>query len=139
MNVRHCRRFVVSLLLALMWSVNAIAEDRVRIVSVSPSDTKPLQVGDVVSFEVAIEYKIETADHRRVRIEISRGGDGDRAEVLSRWLQVLPRTRGALMVQRMVKVPKTVSLTVRAAIEDAAAYGRLARPISLDKKDYGVI
>jgi len=70
-------RAVVTLALLLSFSSHAGAED-LNIVSISPSTSKPLEVGSAVSFEIVLEYKIESAASRKIQLEILRGGDGER-------------------------------------------------------------
>jgi hypothetical protein len=129
------RRAWVALALILSFSFSAAAED-LSIVSLSPSSSKPLEAGSSVSFEIVFEYKIETAAFRRIQIEIVRGGDGERSEALSRWVQVVPKGKDKLTVKRTVNIPETGKISVDAFIpaEDSGA-----RALAFQKKEFDVV
>ena len=78
---------LISSILLLGMATPAVAKDEIRIVSVSPATNRPLQAGASVPFEISLEYKVDRADYRQVRIEILRGSDGEPVETLSRWAQ----------------------------------------------------
>jgi hypothetical protein len=108
-------RAFVTLALLFSFSFHAGAED-LDIVSISPSTSKPLEAGSEVSFEIVLEYKIESAASRRIQLEILRGGDGERVDTVSRWVQVLPKGKDTLTVKRTVNIPETATIAIEASI-----------------------
>jgi hypothetical protein len=130
-----CARAFVTFALLSSFSPHVAAED-VGIVSLSPSTNKPLEAGNSVSFEIALEYKIETAPYRRVQIEIRRGGDGERAETLSRWVQVFPKGKDTLTVKRTVAIPETERISVEALI---LADDYRAKALAFQRKEFDVV
>jgi hypothetical protein len=71
---------LISAILMFGFAIPAVARDDIRIVSVSPPTNKPLQTGASVPFEINVEYNLDSADYRQVRIEIWRGADGPLSE-----------------------------------------------------------
>jgi hypothetical protein len=128
-------RGFVTLALLFSFSFHAGAED-LGIVSISPSTSKPLEAGSAVSFEIVLEYKIESAASRRIHLEILRGGDGERVEFVSRWVQVLPKGKDTLTVKRTVNIPETARLSIEASIPSDEFR---ARALAFQKKEFDVV
>jgi hypothetical protein len=125
----------VTLSLLSFFSFPGMAED-LDIVSISPSTRKPLEAGSTVSFEIVVDYKIEAADFRRVRLEILRGGDGERKEVLSRWVQLLPKGKDTFTMNRTVLIPETGRITVEAVIPADDSRDKV---FAFQKKEFEVV
>jgi hypothetical protein len=128
-------RALATLALALSSSFPILAED-LSIDSISPSTRKALEVGSTVSFELVLEYKIENAGYRRIQLEILRGGDGERVETVSRWVQVLPKGKGTMTVKRSVTIPETGRIAVEAFIP---ADDFRARALAFQRKEFDVV
>ncbi len=130
---------LISAILLFGFAIPAVAGDDIRIVSVSPPTNKPLQTGASVPFEINVEYNINSADYRQVRIEIWRGGAGEPEEVLSRWTQVLPKGRDLLTLKRAVSIPETGRITVAAVVESPGYQALVNKPSAWEKKEYGIV
>ena len=128
-------RAFVTLALLFSFSLHAEAED-LDIVSISPSTSKPLEAGSAVSFEIVLEYKIESAANRRILLDILRGGDGERVEFISRWVQVLPKGKDTLTVKRTVNIPETAMIAVEASIPSEEFR---ARALAFQRKEFDVV
>jgi hypothetical protein len=128
-------RAVVTLALLFSFSFHAGAED-LNIVSISPSTSKPLEVGSAVSFEIVLEYKIESAASRKIQLEILRGGDGERGDIVSRWVQVLPKGKDTLTVKRTVNIPETARIAIEASIPSEEFR---VRALAFQRKEFDVV
>jgi len=125
----------ITLASILVFSFQAAAED-LNIVSISPSTNKPLEAGSSVTFEIVFEYKIEDAAFRRIQLLIYRGGDGEKAEILSQWVQALPKGKGTMTVKRTVTIPAASKISVEAIIP---AEEFRARVLAFQRKEFEVV
>jgi hypothetical protein len=131
-------RASITLAMLLLFSFPMLAED-LSFASISPLSGKPLQVGSTVLFEIGLEYKIENAEYRRVQLEILRGGDGERAEVVSRWVQVLPKGKGTMTVKRTVAIPETSRIALEVFIPSGEVSMVRAKALAFQRKEFDVV
>ena len=85
-------------------------QDSVKIVSISPRPDTPLRVGQTVTFEVKVKYKLAGADSGSITLVIQQGESG-RLPLGSK-TEVVQRGEGSQVLPKDVVVPDTTALQV---------------------------
>ena len=111
--------FVVTMFPLTSWSqdpsmvVTKSTGNLVKILSISPDNNRPLQIGDEVEFTVKIEYKIAKAPANiSLIIQKSAMGSGLTDALLGSEMKVVTGLKGALTLKHKIIVPDTKAIKV---------------------------
>lgn len=131
----------VSVFLLFACRLDAVEDkDDVRIVSISPPTSKPLRAGEIVNFEIKVEYLTVLEEVSRFQVEIFRGVRGEQQQSLAYTAEEVAKGRGVRTIRTSVEIPVTGSIQVKASV-----VGLDRRPESQrhwlfsDKREYKVL
>ena len=104
------KNLIIMLLVSAAFIQAAYAEDSVRIISISPSTASPLYVGQFISFEVEVEYVLESTDSASITLVIQQAESGHMP--LANEFDVVLKGSGTLKLSKELTVPSTKALKV---------------------------
>lgn len=85
-------------------------EDSVKIISLTPSNDKPLYVGSTVTITVEVEYNLHSANTASLTLVIQRAETGHRS--LANELDVVFKGTGKLKLSKEIEIPDTRALQI---------------------------
>lgn len=95
------------------FSLSDDSSKSIKIISISPDTSEPLNVGDTVDIEVEIEYAVDGLP-ATVGLNIQKGemtGSGFDSVIASK-TEVITQNRGTITLKQTVKVPNTSSIQI---------------------------
>lgn len=84
-------------------------ENSVKILSISPSNKKPLESGKTVSFDLEIQYKLGSAEAAKILMHVQRS---DSHKPLLSDFDVVLKGEGKIHMSKDVLIPKTKAIEV---------------------------
>ncbi len=110
MNTKLIINILVFTLLSLAGVASYAEDDYVKIVSLTPSNAKPLYVGSKVNISVEVEYAFQSANIASITMVVQKAESGGRP--LANETDVVLKGKGTLKLSKEITIPETKAIRV---------------------------